>query len=309
MKREYVLGAAAGAIGLVAVMGLMNASDNLKSHPVQAEQPIARVSEQNTPEKNAIAEYRALTGDAKTSDLDVLESLGESCGLSSEVKASIAKSSATAAAHNAIADKYLCHRATDTVASAPKTTPAASSPVIMLSQGENDYLFDLSTGIQKQEFDRTNQSEKLAIGKKIAVWAEKATSIDDLYSKFDAEFKGVVTGDYGLNRSGYINFAVKRLAPGYESALQPKTPEPEVVTNTVVVAIGEQTEGDGRSSAFNAYVFDPPSNCRALPSNDGRVVRTFQAGNIQVTQKNGEWYLEAYSRCWIHQSQFSWGAR
>ena len=61
---------------------------------------------------------------------------------------------------------------------------------------------------------------------------------------------------------------------------------------------------------FNAEIFDPPSNCRALPGTTSSVVRSFQRGDVLVDRNNtqldakGEiWYKELYVGCWIHNSQ------
>ena len=61
---------------------------------------------------------------------------------------------------------------------------------------------------------------------------------------------------------------------------------------------------------FNAEIFDPPSNCRALPGTTSSVVRSFQRGDVLVDRNNAQldskgeiWYKELYVGCWIHNSQ------
>ena len=61
---------------------------------------------------------------------------------------------------------------------------------------------------------------------------------------------------------------------------------------------------------FNAEIFDPPSNCRALPGTTSSVLRSFQKGDVLVDRNNAQldakgeiWYKELYVGCWIHNSQ------
>jgi hypothetical protein len=94
------------------------------------------------------------------------------------------------------------------------------------------------------------------------------------------------------------------------------TPQPTIVIQPTVVAVpvpvavetvppGIHTN-DAVNPEFNAIVFDPPSNCRANPGNDGEIVRKFeQYGEVAVNARNPQngWYFEVLNTCWIHESQ------
>jgi hypothetical protein len=57
---------------------------------------------------------------------------------------------------------------------------------------------------------------------------------------------------------------------------------------------------------FNAIVFDPPSNCRAMADSASPVVISFkQYGEVAVNARNPQngWYFEVLNECWIHESQ------
>jgi hypothetical protein len=60
------------------------------------------------------------------------------------------------------------------------------------------------------------------------------------------------------------------------------------------------------SPGFNAYVYDPPSNCRSSASKSARVVTVFQRGfiNVDIRSATNEWYPETHKGCYIHKSQF-----
>lgn len=203
---------------------------------------------------------------------------------------------------------------------------------IKLSSAENDYLYDLEKGIERKEYDRTSLSEKLRIGQALATWAQKAQNIEAMRQLFDYHFGSAVTGDYGLNREGYIVFAVRRLAPGNMQALQPKQPDPEVIVkreyvsppvtiNNTAVATAESTLIGGYNAptqtqpphsteyvpgAFNATV-RPDTNCRVKPDINADVRIKFRAGDVSLkpTSYNG-WYFENYNHCWIRQDLITW---
>jgi uncharacterized protein YceK len=97
---------------------------------------------------------------------------------------------------------------------------------------------------------------------------------------------------------------------GFAAAVVPPKPAPEPVPQVVVINAGGGAGAAASTSGFNAYVFDPPSNCRVLPDINSSVVRTFDRGNINVDpQSIGGWHKERYNSCFIYENQFSWGAR
>jgi hypothetical protein len=65
------------------------------------------------------------------------------------------------------------------------------------------------------------------------------------------------------------------------------------------------------TNAFNAEIFDPPSNCRVGPGKDLQVKKLLrQKGDVLVDRANpatdskGElWYREQHLDCWLHNSQ------
>jgi len=74
---------------------------------------------------------------------------------------------------------------------------------------------------------------------------------------------------------------------------------------TSVVVDGVKVEIPDKPG-FNAYVYDPPSNCRASASKNARVVAVFEKGfiNIELSSSIDGWYRETYKSCYIYKSQF-----
>lgn len=108
-------------------------------------------------------------------------------------------------------------------------------------------------------------------------------------------------------------------APGITQTLPP-VPEPRPAVRTAVPEASNPKEQQRPTSVmvdgvkveipdkpgFNAYVYDPPSNCRASASKSGRVATVFERGFINVEPGNSVngWYRESYKDCYIHESQF-----
>jgi hypothetical protein len=78
------------------------------------------------------------------------------------------------------------------------------------------------------------------------------------------------------------------------------TPSPRLPNNPAQVT----------TPAFNAEIFDPPSNCRSGPGSNNPVEQALQNGDIlvdrdnpQMDDKGNPWYREQHLNCWLHHSQ------
>ncbi len=194
----------------------------------------------------------------------------------------------------------------------PVATPA---PVIIWTQAENDYLYDLAQALQPQERDRTTSAGKLAIGRQIQGWLEGGADYWGVRAKFDAAYKGTVLDNYAHNRDVYIKFATERLAPKYLDTL---TPPPQVIRVPVEVPVRErEEERPNRPNVPNEPVFDGGTpirereatvietgslNCRAIPN--GKIIGKVNEGDvIQVSrvaeQAGNRWYFAKTQGCWV----------
>lgn len=127
---------------------------------------------------------------------------------------------------------------------ADSTNPSANS----LGQDENNYLFDLSQGLQTDERDRLTAEQQLAIAQNILGWLKEGADYWGVREKFDAAYRGQILGDYAHNRDVYIRFATQWLAPDHLATLkQPGTTE--VATEVPSSPLGEITPG----AAFDSY--------------------------------------------------------
>jgi hypothetical protein len=116
--------------------------------------------------------------------------------------------------------------------SASNSANPSANPTIVLSQAENDYLYDLSQALQSVEQRRIRNAEKLAIGRQIAGWLQAGADYWKVRAQFDQTYGNAITGDYGHNRDVYIKFATERLAPAFIATLAPPPPEPQVIVQT-----------------------------------------------------------------------------
>lgn len=119
---------------------------------------------------------------------------------------------------------------------APNQPPAT---VIMMSQAENDYLYDLSQSLQSVEQRRIKDSEKLAIGRQIAGWLQAGADYWAIRTQFDQAYGTAIAGNYAHNREIYIKFATERFAPAFVATL---APPPEVITRTEYVEVPGPTQ-------------------------------------------------------------------
>ncbi len=124
----------------------------------------------------------------------------------------------------------------------PVPTSTANQPattVIMMSQAENDYLYDLSQSLQSVEQRRIRDSEKLAIGRQIAGWLQAGADYWGVRAQFDEAYGSSIAGNYAQNRDVYIKFATERFAPAFVATI---TPPPQVITQTEYVEVPGPTE-------------------------------------------------------------------
>lgn len=184
---------------------------------------------------------------------------------------------------------------------------ASASPVIIWTQAENDYLYDLSQALQPQERDRTTPAEKLAIARQVQGWLDGGADYWSVREKFDATYKGTVLENYAHNRDVYIKFATERLAANHLNTL---TPPPQVVEVPVPYPVpapgqndgGDQFDGGNPIPSQKAVVTASDFlNCRAKP--DGSIVGKFSAGeSLEVHRiayiSSKAWYLTTQG-CWV----------
>lgn len=141
-----------------------------------------------------------------------------------------------------------------TSAPAPAATGSTEAEsTVVLSQAENDYLYDLSQALQSVEQRRIHNAEKLAIGRQIAGWLAAGADYWDVRSQFDATYRNAIAGDYGHNRDVYIKFATERLAPAFVATLTPPPPAPQVIVQTRT----EYVEVPGEPQVIEKVVPDP----------------------------------------------------
>lgn len=190
---------------------------------------------------------------------------------------------------------------------ASPVTPAAPSPVIIWTQAENDYLYDLSQALQPQERDRTTAAEKLAIARQIQGWLNGGADYWSVREKFDATYKGTVLENYAHNRDVYIKFATERLAANHLNTL---TPPPQIVEVPVPYPV-PAPDKDSQDDQFDGGNPIPQQkatvtaadylNCRAQPN--GSIVGKFSKGeSIEVHRiaylSSKAWYLTTQG-CWV----------
>jgi hypothetical protein len=108
-----------------------------------------------------------------------------------------------------------------TVPSNPKRSPQSG----LLTQAENDYLYDLSQALQPSEKAKMDAAARLAVGRAIAGWAEAGAGYWELRQKFDAAYAATP-----FDREVYLKYAIERFAPAHVAALmEPPPPQPVVV--------------------------------------------------------------------------------
>jgi hypothetical protein len=134
-------------------------------------------------------------------------------------------------------------------APSPVPSPVATSELSTLSKPENDLLYDLSQALQPAERTRLSSREKLMIGRQVCDWLRAGADYWSIRTKFDAQYRGAIAGDYAFNREVYIRFATERLAPDYTNTLNPPAvaAQPEAQPQPAPSAPSSSSSQYGRS--------------------------------------------------------------
>lgn len=116
----------------------------------------------------------------------------------------------------------------ESVESLSKTAPNGSDRAVqpvptLLTQAENDYLYELSQALQAPEKAKMDDAARLTIGRAVAEWAEAGASYWELRQKFDATYAADP-----FDREIYLKYAIESFAPTRTAALTEPQPQPTV---------------------------------------------------------------------------------
>jgi hypothetical protein len=156
-------------------------------------------------------------------------------------------------------------------ASAPAVqTVAASQPAAqlaaqtnaalpLLTQAENNYLYDLSQALEPAEESRLTSEQKLAIADQVLSWLKQGVNYWGVREKFDATYGSQLAGNYAHNRDVYIRFATEWLAPDHLATLK----RPESIAQVPVdlpaeLPVEAPSASDQPDFAADPYPYPPP---------------------------------------------------